>query len=289
LAEAFTATIGTLTIDFTEEGDYNYGAKTFVGTVTLINSSGGDVEVQIPSGVTVVNTGPDITVIEPYIYQSVTISGAVAGSIIQLYDTTSSTQLYLGYPEFPYTWTDPDPYADDRAIRLRVMYVDGATAKKFIDTNIGAVTDTSPSVSYLVQQEDDVVYNANAIDGSAVTGVEIDDALLRVMVSVGTITWQDLYAYETYWLGTEDGIVDEGRYAVAVDTANYKWYNFKIKNTSDPSVPLVITGGYGVDGDTGESIDMIDTTGGTIILAPDHVVPAPGSTGLTLPQFLALK
>jgi hypothetical protein len=36
---------------------------------------------------------------------------------------------------------------------------------------------------------------------------------------------------------------------------------------------LVVSGWYGVDWDTGNSIDMIDNTGWTIILAPDHVVP----------------
>jgi hypothetical protein len=152
------------------------------------------------------------------------------------------------------------------------MYVNGATAKSFIDAAIGTVSESSPALSYLLAQENEQVYIDNGIDGSAVTGVSINDSLLLVSVSVGSITWADLYAYETYWLSTEEGIRDEGRFTEAKDTANYSWFGFKIKNISSPSVPLVITGGYGIDGDTGAAIDLVDTTGGTIFCSPDHVV-----------------
>jgi hypothetical protein len=47
---------------------------------------------------------------------------------------------------------------------------------------------------------------------------------------------------------------------------------YTIKNVTSPSVPLKITGGWITDGDTGDPIDIIDTTGGTIFLAPPHVV-----------------
>jgi hypothetical protein len=93
-----------------------------------------------------------------------------------------------------------------------------------------------------VSQEDDSVYNTNGIDGSTVTGVEIVDSTLRVNVSTGNISWQELYAYETDWLFTSDGIVDEGRFAEAKDTANYKRYNFKLKNVTSPTEPLVVSG-----------------------------------------------
>jgi hypothetical protein len=112
-----------------------------------------------------------------------------------------------------------------------------------------------------------------SVDGSTVTGLTIEDSTQRLNVVEGSMTWQKLYPYETDWLFTSAGIIDEGRFAVAKDTANYAWFNFKLKNVTSPTEPLVITGGYGIDGDTGLSVDMIDNTGGTIILAPDHVVP----------------
>jgi hypothetical protein len=206
----------------------------------------------------------------------------VAGSILQIYDTTNNTQVYLGTPTFPYTWTDSAVYSADKSFRVRLMYCVGTTAKLFIDTAIGTATNASPALNYLANQEDDAVYNANGIDGSTVTGVAIVDGTLRVNVSSGGKTWGELYAYETYWLSTDAGIVDEGRFTVAVDQANYKWFNFKLKNTSSPSTPLIISGGYGVDGDTGHSIDMLDTTGGTIVLSPDHVTAfSTGGSALT--------
>jgi hypothetical protein len=233
---------GTMTAKLLNGGDYNYASETFIGTIDFNNASGVAVTVEVPEGVSYTRSGSPLpTIIEPQVYQSVTVSGAVAGSRIQIYDTTHSTQLYEGTPTFPYTWTDSNPYASDRTIRVRVMYKNGATAKIWWENVVGVAT--------------------LAIDGT-----------LRVNVSTGTMTWQKLYAYETDWLFTSAGIIDEGRFTVAKDVANYLWYDFKIKNVTSPTVPLVVSGGYGVDGDTGASIDMIDTTGGTIIFAPDHVV-----------------
>ena len=59
---------------------------------------------------------------------------------------------------------------------------------------------------------------------------------------------------------------------IAADVANYQIFGFKIKNVTSPAVPLVIVDGYGVDGDTGDPLDILDTTGGTIYCAPPHVV-----------------
>jgi hypothetical protein len=279
--------LGAITVRFTAAGTYVMSGADFGGAVVLTNTSVGAVTVELPAGVTYTNTGPSITVVEPQIYQSVTLTGGVSGSRVQLYDTLASAELYNSIPaSWPFTWTDTVPYAEDRAIRLRAMSEPGATAHIFIDQAIGTLTLVSPSVSFLVAQELDTVYNLNGVNGSTVTGVEIVDGTLRVQVSTGSITWQELYAYETYWLWAEVGIRDEGRFAFAPDIANYRWYDFKLKNTTSPSVPLVVSGGYGVDGDTLTSIAMIDTTGGTIIMAPDHVAVkfidlAPGSSVVT--------
>ena len=266
--------VGTTTLSFSTVGTYDLSGGEYSWTVTLVNTSGGSVEVVLPVGVTYVNSWPNITVRNPYTYQSVTISWPVAGSRIQIYDTANNEELYEWVPTFPYTWTDSNPYASDRDIRVRVMYKDWATAKLWWEQNIGTSTFTNPALSVLVTQEDDSVYNTNWIDGATVSWVSIVDSELRVNVSTGTISWQELYAYETDWLNTSEGIIDEGRYTVAKDIANYAWYNFKIKNVTNwPTEPLIVTGWYGVDGDTGQSIDMIDNTGWTIIFAPDHVVP----------------
>jgi hypothetical protein len=230
-------------------------------------------------------TADDGTTYVPPAYQTVTVSGAVAGSRVQIYDLTADEELYNDIPaSFPFQWIDPESYVADREIRVRVMYADETTAKLFIDSVIGTSTATAPDLTYLVSQVADVVYAANGIDGSTVTDITIDDDLLLVNVDVGTITWAEIYAYETVWLYGEEGIRDEGRIIEAVDTANYKLTDFLIKNITDPTEPLVISGGYGVDSVSGETIDIIDTTGGTVFTAPPHVVAYATGSALTAAQ-----
>jgi hypothetical protein len=287
-------------IEATATGTFAFEGNTFTGygadgstDAAFYNNSGGLITLQIPVGgeePTIRNAGASTTEIEtPTQTQTVTISGAVAGTRIQIYDTTADEELYNDTPaSFPYTWTDPDEYVADRAIRLRASYVDGVTAKTFIDTNIGTCTNTAPDIAYLVNQEDDAVYIANGLDGSAITGLTIDDNNLLVNIDDTTISWAEIYAYECYWLFTEVGIADESKFIFAVDTANYAFYDFKIKNVSDPTAPLTITGGYGVDGDTGSSIDVIDSTGGTIFSMPDHVVAYATGSALTSAEHAKL-
>jgi hypothetical protein len=280
-------------IEITTAGTYTFEGNTFSGygadttaNASIYNNSGGLVTINLAEGDTTPtykNGAGATTTINAFVdNQSVTISGATAGSRIQIYDLTSSTELYNGTPTFPYTWTDGSAYVADREIRLRVAYVSGVTAKLFIDTVIGTSTETTPAVAYQVNQEDDEVYNANAINGSTVSTVTIDDGTMLVEVNTGSISWATLYAYNVYWLFTSAGIVDEGSAIVAVDTANYVLQGFLIKNvTTGPTVPLIITGGYGVDSVTGLSIDTIDTSGGTIFNAPDHVVAYAAGSAVT--------
>jgi hypothetical protein len=67
--------------------------------------------------------------------------------------------------------------------------------------------------------------------------IEVDNPLSLPEVYVPR---KELYAYETYWLYTLAGIRDEGRIINAPDTANYSFENFKIKNVTSPSVPVVL-------------------------------------------------
>lgn len=200
---------------------------------------------------------------------TVTLSGYVIGTRIQLYNVTDSIELYNDVPAGA-TLELLSSYTTDKTYRVRAMYQVGLTAYEFVEFT---ETFTEDGLTRSISQTLDTVYNANAVDGSLVTGVEIDDSSLRVNVDTGVLTWQSLYAYETFWLQTAVGIRDEQRFIVAIDQANYNLAAFKIKNVSSPSVPLVIAGGYGKDLTTGDAIDIIDTTGGTIFNAPDRVVP----------------
>ena len=220
--------------------------------------------------------------------QSVTVTNGVAGTRVQVYDLTSSTELFNGTPTFPYTWNDSSPYVADREIRVRAMWQDETDAKIFIDTVIGTSTDTNPALAVRLNQEDDTVYISNNIDGSLVTGITIDDSALLIEFDTGSISWPQIYAYETYWLFTEEGIRDEARIIDAKDTANYAFNGFEIKNITDPEVPLTITGGWGYDETTGTTIALFDTSGGPIFAAPDRVVAFATGSGLSPEQAAQL-
>lgn len=217
--------------------------------------------------------------------QSVTVTGPTAGSRIQIYDLTSSTELYNGTPTFPYTWTDPSVYAADREIRLRVAYVNaGTSANQFFSGTIGTATETAYALNYLFAPETDTVYAANAIDGSAVTDVVKNNATDRIEINKasGTISVAQLYAYEMYYLFTATGIAADPQVITAIDTANYLVANsWKFKNvTTGPNVALTITGGWVRDSSTLLSITTVDTTGYTLYNAPDHIVPFSTSSGV---------
>ena len=118
------------------------------------------------------------------------------------------------------------------------------------------------------------MYNANGIDGSTVTTVSfVDSSPDRVEINVATsLSISHIYAAWVYYAFTATGIATDIDYIRAIDGANYEFSNMVIKNTSSPSVPLKLIDGYLWDVTTGDPMDCIDTSGGTIFLAPPHVV-----------------
>lgn len=268
---------------------------TLTGTLTVRNQNAHPIVVEVPAGVTTSttgNTGGAITFVAPIEYQSVTVSGAVAGSRIQIYDTTNSVELYNGTPTFPYTWTDSVAAAGPRAIRLRCAKQSGSTAKNFIDANIGtcAASGSGKDISYLVSQSNDETYNLNGIDGSTVTGISIEIAggqRVKINLAGGSVTWTSIYAYQVYWQATSTGIAQETAFITSPDPANYILTDFDLKNIH-PTVPLTVTGGWGRDSVTGMSKDIVDNTGTSIFLAPDHVIPYSTGSGLTAGEHAQL-
>lgn len=211
----------------------------------------------------------------PQDYATIELTGMVAGSRVQLYDTTNNAELYNAVVSGT-SLTYATPYTADFNCRVRVMKQATVTAYEFVEFTESVTID---GVSRAITQTLDAVYNTNAIDGGTVTGITIDDGALLVEFDTGTITWAQIYAYETYWLMTEEGIRDESRFMEAIDPANYLMTDFKIKNISDPTAPLTITGGWGRDSVTGETVTLIDNTGGTIFSNPDLVIAYETSGG----------
>lgn len=230
-------------------------------------------------------TADDGTTYSTPTYQSVTITGLTANSRVQLYDNTSSTELYNAVVAgTSLVWTDSSPASASRSIRLRVAYCTSSTANQFIDQTIGTcgITSTDSSISYLVNPTVNSVYIANLIDGTSISDCSITGTSLHVDINTGSTTWQHIYAFMTYWLYTSGGIRDQYLEMTAIDQTNYVFLtahgSFKVKNVTSPSVPLLITGGNAAP-DTGAVTDILDTTGGTIFCIEETVVPFTYSTG----------
>lgn len=281
-------TLTDITFTGTPGTDKVHVLKT-TGTVT-INISG---TTTLVAG-DVTSAGATVSIVSDPVYQVVVVSGFTAGSRIQIYDTTNTTELFNGTASAgntvvsgtTATWTDPTPAVGSRAIRVRVSYVNGATAKGFLElTGLTAgTTSGTASVTYPVAQVADTTYDDNAIDGSTVTGVTFTDSspdVVNIDVASNAITWPSIYAAWVYYAFGATGIATDIDYINGIDTANYILSNMKIKNTSSPTAPLVVSGGYGRDATTGASVDLVDTTGGTLIFAPDHVVSYATGSGVT--------
>lgn len=246
----------------------------------------------------VTTAGAPAWVAAPALNQVVVVSGFTAGSRIQIYDTTSSTELFNGTATAgdtvvtgsTATWTDPLAASANRAIRVRVAYISGVTAEQwqqFSGLTCGQTSGTE-SITYPVTPIDDDTYNSNAINGPtiyATSGITFTDAatdLVNISIAGGTVTWPTIYACFVYWLSTAAGIDDDVAYIDAPDTANYLLTSMKLKNTH--ANPLTVTSGYGRSATTGLVADIIDTAGstGNIFPSPDHVVAyATGSGALT--------
>jgi hypothetical protein len=212
------------------------------------------------------------------LFQSVSIAGVLPGSRVQIYDTSNDLELFNDIAATStVSWQDSVAPVGDRAIRLRVAYVDGADARNFIEASIGTCGTAAGNkdVTYLVSQTTDAVYNANAIDGSTVTGVTFTDATVDTMninINAGTVNLGQLYAAWVWYAFSAAGIATDIDYIRAIDQANYVYSNLRWKNTTSPATPLKITGGYAWDSVTEDPTDLVDVTGGTVFLTPPHVV-----------------
>jgi len=312
-------------------GTFDLASTTFSGFTKDIDVTAavGTVTVNLAVGQatpTHQTAGATVTFVSSPVFQSVTVAGLAVTARIQIYDATSSTQLYLGVPgTASHTWTDSAAASGSRSIRLRIMRCVGTSADIIVDKLIGTcgTTEAAKAVSYLHDAVLDTAYNGNAFDGSTITGFTIDDSNMRLEIASGTIVayggvdtlvidGRKAYAYETYWLSTDAGLVDESRFIIATDGVNLRFVDFKLKNTtSGPAYPVIIHNAYVVDDATGVSASLTDYTGGPIHYAPDHMISNVVTVGgvniitgdeatilsaiaaqkvpLTLPQFVALK
>lgn len=295
-AGTFTFTqAASMTVSATPTSASNYvlSSGTFTGTLTFHNTTAYNITVEVPAGTTTSSAGSPgagtVTFVSPQVYQSVVITGFTAGSRIYIYDTEGAGELLFNgtvsagetvISGSTCTWTDATAAAANRVIFLRVAYVNGATAKEFIEVaNIGTcgTTDATKTVTYIAAQTADAVYDTNAVtmDGTifAACGITFTDAatdLVNINISADTVALKTIYAAFAWWIFTSPGIDDDVAYIRAIDPANYELTSMKFRNTSTD--PLKITDGYFYDS-TGSVENCVDITSpGNIYPMPAHVV-----------------
>lgn len=103
---AYSPKLESATVRFTAAGTYDLRNATISGTLTVTNTSGGAVIVQVQPSVTVVNSGPNITV-DNAVSATLTIDGIISGSgiLIRRTDTLAVLANATTSTSYAYSYT----------------------------------------------------------------------------------------------------------------------------------------------------------------------------------------
>lgn len=274
----FTKGAESYAIEIQVAGDYDFSSTTFTGYTTelYVSAATGTVNITLAAGQTVpgyTSAGATVNFVLPTVSATATV---VAGSTVQLYNVTQATELdnsVEATTSYSYTIS---PNLND-VIRLRVAKIG------YLPVVYSAVY-SGASIGFVVEQVEDTVYTANAIDGSTVTEFAYDGVNVQIDVNDpdGETTIPRGYAWYCYFITTATGIADGFGAFEAIDESNYRINtdiaDFQIENVSSPTAPVRISGGYLFRSDGGQ---VCATTGGTIIMDPGKAYIA-SSSGLAL-------
>ena len=172
----------------------------------------------------------------------ISLTGIQSGSRVQIYDLTSTTELYNGITgvslSIPVTWTV------NHNIRVRATYCVGLSAYLAFEQT-GVLT--SSGMSMQLTQVVDTVYNTNAINGSLVTEFTPDftNVLVDVSTTGGITSPQRAYAWYAYMITLPAGIAGFFNALYAEDTVDYRINSslVNIKFTNISTVACMISGG----------------------------------------------
>ena len=227
-ASAYAFNGNTITI----KASQYIGNLTTSGTVTLAN------------GAQVLGSYGSSTVL-PW-----SVTNVEAGSTLQLFNVTQGAEfenLVVGgiagakvAASGAYTNAEAEP---GDTIRLRITCQAEAMAMEPYETFAVA---SSVGISFRADQKPDAVYNANGIDGSAVTTLTADYPNVQIDISDGdgVADARELYAFYVYQSTTQTGIEEWFGAITPIDLANYRVNtaiaDIKLQNIG--AIPLVISG-----------------------------------------------
>ena len=151
--------------------------------------------------------------------QPISITNIVAGSRLQIYNVTTSTETVnevVSGTSYTSSYIEGVEYTDGDTVRVRLT-------KLGKDEWSGNVLDTSSGFSVLAEQVDSVVYAAMGVDGSTVTKFAADYGQSDVNLIIGTDwTMAELYAWWMYNLTSEQGIRLFFGGITAIDQSNFR-------------------------------------------------------------------
>jgi len=209
-----------------------------------------------------------------------TISNIIAGSRLQIYNVTTTTEILnqiVPGTSFEYDYYNGTGISAGDVIRLRLAFVNGLTAR--LPQEIIAVA-TATGFAALAGQQLDTVYNTNAIDGSLVTELTADFPNVHIDSNDvdGETTVQRIYAWFAHNQFTASGIQNFFNAVLAEDFVNYRIrtaiVNLRLDNVI--ATPLMIVGGriYRDDNTT-----VIAAASNSIQLDPDKAYAVEVSGG----------
>jgi hypothetical protein len=174
-------------IDFTVAAtDYDFATTAFSGTVELVNTSGGNVTVAIPAGVSFINTGPNITVNVPTVTKGLAFTNLVAGSQVKVF--TAGTQIEL--------------FSDNTSATTETWSLAGGTDSTvdytvmkagYLPVRVTGVTVNSAVLTTPIQQSVDRAYSASSGLTFGTTAT-VNTGTSRFTVTVAT-TVQNWYSF----------------------------------------------------------------------------------------------
>lgn len=152
-------------------------------------------------------------------FASILAPNLLSGSRVRLYNITDLVEIYNGV----LTSTGLNQsflYTGDKTIKLTATYQNGTTAKLAVEAN-GAFT--AGGLQFLNFQDDDLIYNSYAIDGSTISEFEADYVNDQIDLKIATnFLAAELYAWWVYNLTTINGIRDFVGGITAEDESNLR-------------------------------------------------------------------
>lgn len=261
-AGTYNLLLNSAQVNFEGAGTFDLRGSTITTDITLDTIGNYTVLAQFTPGTTITNNDPTNITVEASSAVTISVTNIVAGSRIQIYNTTDSVELFNEIVAGT-SFTDNYTYTTDKAVRVRLMYVSGVNAYKWW-TATGTITAAGLSIS--ASQEVNSVYVTNNVDGSTVTECAINANAIDVQVDDPTneTTAQRIYNWYQYWLFSEDGIRDGNSLITATDSTHYVFDNtVQIKNM-DTVNPLNILGANIVP-TSGAATNVFDLSNGASI------------------------